>query len=243
MAFGASIQCKKIMLPYARHILAVLALCVAESAFSLSYSGLPFSGRVVDADTKEPMDGVIVVASWELQDRHGTRTGILTSTEAVTAKDGRFSMPAWGPIEVTSYENGLSLRMDPNQPALLLFKPGYAPGQTKGTSETYYLSDPLWEGDRVRSTRLDGRTIPLRRWTQSDANYNWNLTLWRTEVPLVNGCGWTRAPRMTVALIREGERFKNITGRNEIFDPDDLREYYRGQYCGPTKPILDEALR
>lgn len=232
------------MFRYARPIFPLLLLLAAHAAAALSYSAQPFSGRVVDADTKQPLEGVIVVASWQLQGRLGRGVGVLYSTESVTDHDGRFSMPAWGPLEVTAHADGESLpaRMSPNEPALFLFKPGYEPGQENGMPyyDSSYLNDAFSTGDSVRTVAND-RILELHRWTQSEAMYNRRLMLW--DWSFLNGCGWARAPRMTVALIREGERLKYLTGRNEVYDPRYLNEDYKGQHCGSKNAILDKALK
>ena len=233
---------------------ALMSCLVAQPAAALSYSALPFSGRVVDADTKQPLEGVIVVASWELEGRMGLGVGALYSTEGVTDRDGRYSMRRWGPVEVTRHAGGESLpaRMSPNEPTLFLFKAGYEPGREglfnpgQGAGHRYYdtsfLNDPYWTGDLVRVIPND-LTVELRRWTKSDAEFNRRLVFW--DRAFLNGCGWARAPRMTAALIREGDRLKdfNPTKRNEVLNPEWLMEDFKGQHCGSKKAILDEALK
>lgn len=231
------------MLPSTHITLVLLSLCVAKPALALSYSGLPFHATVVDAVSKEPVEGVVVVAVWRLELRYGEPIGPLTSTEAVTDKKGYFAMPGWGPLEVRVGTTGGLPRMGPNEPYLMLLKPGYEPGYVGGTHETDYLKDPSRNSDPIRAAvALDGRTFELSRWTASDAIYNNTLLLWRNNVPFL-GCAWARTPRMTVTLIREGQRLKYLTGRNMILDPDWLSEDYEGQHCGAKKPILDEALK
>jgi hypothetical protein len=244
MASGVSIPCSVPMLRCTHWFLALLLSCVAQTAGALSYSALPFSGKVVDASTKQPLEGVIVVAGWRLEGRLGSGVGVLYSTESVTDHDGSFSMPGWGPLEVKVHadEEPVPARMSPNEPILFVFKPGYAPLKTAlKYYDTSYLNDPWSTGEPVRAVAND-RTLELRRWTQSDAIYNQKLIGW--GVPL-SGCSWARAPHMTIALIREGERLKdfNPTRRNEVLNPAWLKEDYEGQHCGSKKAILDEALK
>jgi hypothetical protein len=136
--------------------------------------------------------------------------------------------------------------MSPNQPVLYLFKPGYEPQQAElKYHDTAYLNDPWSTGDPVRAVAND-RTIELRRWNKSDAAYNQRLIFWNAG--FLNSCGWARTPRMTVALIREGERLKglNPSKRNEVLDPQWLKGDRLGQHCVSNEAmqaILDEALK
>ncbi|HEV8310544.1 MAG TPA: hypothetical protein VGW35_23020, partial [Methylomirabilota bacterium] len=80
----------------------VALLVFAPSATSAgppdTYSAAEIRGWVVDAETKQPLEGVYVVAQWILQtglfdSRTVTRLHIM---EAVTDAKGEYYFPPWG---------------------------------------------------------------------------------------------------------------------------------------------------
>src|SRR5215510_4957926 len=93
-----------------------------QRGFPNTYSAEAIEAWVIDEETRQPLEGVIVVANWKLMGgMHPDVIGSLVLTETVTDARGRFSFPAWGPKPrpVTGYLDELS-------PQLLLFKSAYA---------------------------------------------------------------------------------------------------------------------
>ena len=92
----------------------------------LQYSAAPIEAWVVDAETKQPIEGVIVVAHWALESTsriipHQTNaTGSLMILETVTDQNGRFHFPAWEP----KWHLGSGDLTD-DDPELIFFKSGY----------------------------------------------------------------------------------------------------------------------
>jgi DNA-binding beta-propeller fold protein YncE len=78
-------------------LVAVVALTLMLSAAPALAAG-PWRGRVVDGETKAPLDGVFVLAVWSRRAEHMQigygQTGFYTLAEAVTDADGRFTIPA-----------------------------------------------------------------------------------------------------------------------------------------------------
>src|SRR3990172_3705709 len=88
--------------PFLPALLLIFCLPLTACALvSLKYSAEPIEARVVDAETKQPLEGVIVTANWELVEgtlAGGPRVlGQMMVMEAVTDANGRFSFPALGP--------------------------------------------------------------------------------------------------------------------------------------------------
>lgn len=70
------------------------------------YSFTEIKGTVIDAETKKPIEGVVVVALWKINWRgrpgiyyEGGTAKVIHAEEAVTDKDGKYTIPAWGPIK------------------------------------------------------------------------------------------------------------------------------------------------
>jgi hypothetical protein len=93
----------------------------------------PWKAQVVDAETKKPLDDVVVIAVWST---YWTRTGAfgyVDSEEVVTGNDGRFIIAA------KDFTNSAILVFD--EPEFYLFKPGY--GQWRFQGEEQWLKlDP-----------------------------------------------------------------------------------------------------
>jgi len=217
---------------------------VAGNADALSYSAKPIRATVVDAETGQPIEGVIVNAYWHLEDQGGHGLGPFNLTEAVTDSKGVFYMPGWGPLEVPrSPDQPLRrARLDPDQPWLQLFKPGYKFQTVAGNESTSYLNDPFWTGDPVRASAWDGKVIKLERFQGPDERYLRRLEGARASAG-IGACWWVKTPRMTAAFIREGERLKAVRGRNELLRFDEIDERYKGQYCGSPQGLLGDFLK
>ena len=86
----------------------------------LYYSKPEFRGRVIDAETKQPVEGAVVVVlyeKWEFGGPGGGNTLPMDAKETLTDKNGEFYFPSYrtliGPL---SRENDVSF---------IIYKPGY----------------------------------------------------------------------------------------------------------------------
>ena len=100
----------------------ILLSATQSAAQPASYSAAEIRGWVVDAETKQPLDGVYVVAQWILQTgvlegRHVTRLHIM---ETQTDAKGEYYFPAWGPKP-----RPFMSELDMLDPQVLFFKPSY----------------------------------------------------------------------------------------------------------------------
>jgi hypothetical protein len=99
----------------------VAAALAFGSTGHIYYSDGPWKGTVIDAETKEPLEGVVVVAIWEKKygGPAGPYTYFLDAVEAMTDKDGQFVIPKywkWNWVPFVSWIEG---------PTFEIFKPGY----------------------------------------------------------------------------------------------------------------------
>tara|TARA_R110001599_G_scaffold351880_1_gene585007 strand:+ start:69 stop:755 length:687 start_codon:yes stop_codon:yes gene_type:complete len=86
-------------------------------------AGEPFSATIVDAETKEPIEGAVALIHWDTIGGHGQVTGFVEMLEAKSDKNGRLYFPAWGPK--LAWITDVTLRRNPK---IHLFKAGYEPG-------------------------------------------------------------------------------------------------------------------
>ncbi|MBI1814844.1 MAG: carboxypeptidase regulatory-like domain-containing protein [Deltaproteobacteria bacterium] len=115
------------------------------------YVAKSIRGRVVDAETQQPIEGAVVVADWILLTnvvgfgKHDQRMKI---SEAVTDANGVYLIPCWGPRLRPPFN-----AFDYLDPRLIVFKSRYEPVVMDNT-----LSDWRW---MVRASRWDGETLKL----------------------------------------------------------------------------------
>jgi len=86
----------------------------------LIYSSGPLRGRVVDADTGQPLAGAAVVAAWFLEQPtavHGTATAY-DVVEVLTDDKGEFVVP---------HQTHVTLVGSVNEPRITIYMPGYGP--------------------------------------------------------------------------------------------------------------------
>lgn len=171
--------------------LPLVCLGLLISGCDKRYSSEPIEGRVVDAETGEPLQGVVVAANWELE--IGTLGGAypigqLMVLESVTDENGRFAFPAWGPLEVEHGQLGMA------SPRLVLFRPDY------DFRVLHNRFDPDDESEMRRSD-WSGREIKLKRFAGSPSEYADRLL--SIEIALrymTRECLWKSVPNMVDAL-------------------------------------------
>lgn len=217
-----------------------LAILLAScAAFPKGYGGAPLEGRVIDARTKQPLEGVIVVQYWELRRPtvvgHSNFAGVLHVDETVTDKDGRYTFGRWGPVTVPA--GGVIVYS--GSPDLSFFKPGYIPaGRGNYLPEAYGAherSSAMWSDWR-------GKTIELEPASNSLKDYARRLVSQDISFSAMYGgsCDWLKIPRMVSALHKEKMRLSQAGVSSSITDIDQLAE--KGN-CGNVREILREYLR
>jgi len=182
-------------------------LAFAPCLLATEYSALPFSARVIDQETGQPIEGAVALALWQLDyyTGHGG-AGFLNATEAVTGTDGIFHMSGWGPLAVPRSETGAPIVMQTGEPGLYVFKAGYRIYAGNGLQDHSYFGNPLWTGDPVRAVWADSKTISLTR-APDDEKYA-RIFDAQTGIPLTYKCFWAKNPRMTAALVKESNRLQ-----------------------------------
>lgn len=197
------------------------------------YSAEPIEAWVIDAETKQPLEGVIVTANWQLKGglEGGNPVGQMMVLETVTDRAGRFHFPAWGPL--ARPREGVLRNEDP---LLLLFKPGY---RYQG------LANPLREQPSrasVRSSQWNGQTIELKRFQGSLKEYAGHLSYLDTRLNTIvrsPDCDWKKIPRMMAAIVNQGSVFREKGVFNHLLDADSISS----PQCGSAREFLRDYLQ
>jgi len=176
-------------------LLGAVASLVA-CATPLTYSAKEIHGQVVDAETGQPIEGVVVVAQWilfQVGSGHGPRLQII---ETVTDKDGKYAFSAWGPKPHAPFTELVD-----RDPEILIFKSGYEP---RG------LVNITARDDAVRISDWDGKAVKLKK-PQGDLESYAKKILYIISTSLPeSGKEWKSFPRMVLALDAENRRLKSL---------------------------------
>lgn len=192
-----------------RMCLAALALCaISQVAACATYSAAPMQATVVDAETKQPVEGAVVVAHWVLEDTGAVKTvGDMELMEAVTDPNGRFALPGWGPKATPQYP--YPVRLSQLDPEIIILKPGYMPLSVMNNEHPNLIFHPEDLGPATRTSQWDHRVIELKRADDPPKNYALALSTLLTGVDH-SGCKWQKIPRTIVVLTREKDRLKRL---------------------------------
>jgi hypothetical protein len=178
-----------------------------------SYSAKQIRATLVDEDSGQPIEGVVVVAQWVLwvagPGGHGPRLHVL---ETVTDSTGQFYFPAWGPKPNPRYP--ITRLMD-RDPLLSFFKPGYRPRSIQNR----------WDrNDSVRFSEWDGKPIGLKRFGGTDSEWAKELRNLQTSLDWLDDFDWRLTPRMVLALESERLALKRKRVYVPGFTPISLEE-------------------
>lgn len=164
----------------------------------LGFSAEPITATVVDEETKKPLEGVIVVAHWQLVEGgfldSSVRAGELMVMETLTDANGKFHFPEWGP----KYK--LLGRMKNDDPQLIIFKPGY---EFKSLANEW-SSTEIRDYRALRSSDWDGKTIELKVFKGTMSEYNQHLLFLNSDMYFATrgskNCEWKNTKQMIVAM-------------------------------------------
>lgn len=188
-------------------VLASMALAQPDA-----YSGAEIRARVVDAETRQPLEGVFVVARWDLDQTLSREKKPLHATETVTDAKGEFYFPPWGPKPRPAFT-----RLWGGDPRVFFFKPPYEP-LTDG--------NPTAPDDSpVRVSHLHGKTIGMKPFRGTPDQWTSLLSVAQTilqwgagshDFPYGVNDHWKHYPRTVLAILAERRRI-----------PEAIRHYMR----------------
>ena len=186
----------------ARVMLLALLLPLQACAAPLWYTAEPIQGNVVDAETGQPLEGVIITANWQLEGgiEGSYPVGQMMVMETVTDKDGRYRFPGWGPKH-----RPLTGRISTRAPQLLVFKSGY---RYVGLANALLEKSLRGELDSPLRSDWDGKTVKLERFKGTADEYAHNVYDLNTAVKNVYSfpydvreeCLWKKIPRMITEI-------------------------------------------
>ena len=210
-------------------------------ACGIMYSAEPIEAWVVDAETKEPIERVVVVAHWELKGglEGGNVMGQMMVMESVTDKNGRFYFPAWGP----KWHLGWGSLGD-SDPELILFKSGYklvavsnspyrGPTKSSRAKPTGSKRISLWSGQTIKMESFGGG---LKEYAEHLSAMDTYLSFSYSG----EDCEWKQMPHMIAAFFEEEKRFKEKNISNSLITIDEFPDRKK---CGSAEEFLRSYLQ
>jgi hypothetical protein len=204
--------------------LPLLGFATRSAADPVAYVAGDIRGEVVEDVSGEPLEGVIVVAQWQLVREvvpgmvNRSYGDSLKIVEVVSGKDGKFVLPGWGPVARPPLSH-----LENEDPLIVLFKSGYYPRTLANEVRTSYSRDSR------RVSQWDAATIRLRKFTGQAQEFVQQNGRFRDErrvdgsleeyasgiLDVQASLNWLKAnddwknfPRMVLALKHERERLE-----------------------------------
>ena len=223
------------------------SVLLSAPVHATTYSAEVIDAQIVDAKTNQPLEGVIVVAHWEVSRVVPTFVPImpfgndprgpfqLQIMETVTDANGRFHFPAWGPLPVPPLA-----ALGDRDPHLIFFKEGYVPWSTSNGHPTTFD----YSASSTRSSELNGTTIKLKKFEGDLQAYA--AQLGKLSVPLDfarnyrdDTCNWKRIPRMLGTVIKIKRLFREKLIYSDLPNLDSIRQ----DGCGSAEEWLKDYLK
>lgn len=175
-------------------VLCLLTICSATCEASwILYHKPEFKGRVMDIETKAPIENAVVVAIYykhTLNPPAGSYSNVIHVKETLTDKDGRFSFPSY-----TTFIHPLSYS---GNCVFLIYKPGYGnlgkepvEDYLSGKAANQFERKAIWNQSLVFRFLTDGTVEIPRLMSNEEMEKAWmNAGVWggeldRSEVPLL----------------------------------------------------------
>ncbi len=183
-------------------LITLISLKANPFSFFDVYNMQGMEATVVDKETKQPLEGVMVVEVWEAGGGlEGHTVAYLPLHEAVTDSNGRFTFQAQGFGRVSE---GF---LKPNTPRLIFFKPGYI----FESERNRYHPDRRFEFNR--RSDWHGKTIELEKFEGTAEAYAKELERFSGVLNNLNRgdwCKWIVIPETLGMVYKE---FKKLKGK------------------------------
>ena len=213
-----------------------ITMCAfALQGCSLTYSADPITAKVVDAYTKQPLEGVIVVALWQLEGglEGGNIEGNAMVMESVTDATGEFHFPAWGPKRIPiEFLSNTQLRNE--DPFMLFFKSGYRYAGVTNEATIKKLQDTA----EHRSSEWNGKTIPMKKFDGTLDAYALHIYHSYPAYLFNRNCDWRNIPALVIAVREQTASFQKAGIRTGNFYTE--LELNNGYGCGSFDQFVQE---
>ena len=134
----------------------LISMCVAcAGCASMMRIDGPYEGKVIDAETRQPVEGAVVHGSWHKVQLGGAHE-YYDSYEVLTDKDGGFKIPGKGLLILSEIEDM----------TLIIFKAGYkqwTPNSWSGLKEGKWQNQEVVWSDNKGTFKLYKMTIQERK--------------------------------------------------------------------------------
>lgn len=121
--------------------------------------GEPVTLKIVDAETKEPIEGAVVVQYVQMRSAFEGHTRTLVLREAVADPDGSAKFDDWGPFVRTGIES-----LDANAPIFFAIAKGYSHRYLSNDGEKEALPrSSMWNEQTVLLSRIASRRTNSKR--------------------------------------------------------------------------------
>lgn len=157
----------------------------SSSSYAEFYSGGPWRGKVIDSDTKEPIEGAVVIAIWRrgYECAFSSPTFFQEANEVLTDKKGRFEIPTYTENRSKSFWRTQDIQGDVKaelvcsgpeirDPDFIIYKPSYgnfpsqdelhiyAIGPNSFTVEYQEFHKEIIKGQEITWAQKKAKTFP-----------------------------------------------------------------------------------
>lgn len=182
------------------------------------YMAKSIEGQVIDADTGQPVQSVIITVNWQLTGGiwASMAMGQMNIMETTTDENGRFKFPPWGPKLRPLFTVLLS------EPQLIFFKEGYEfiklQNGTRSRPGKMISRDSKWDKQVIKMKKFQGN---LNEYARHLEDLGWSLEWAYTE----KECEWKEIPQMVAALHEYALYLKSQNVPSDLYTIDKLIPY------------------
>lgn len=237
-----------------------------------TFHGEAIRGQVLEYGIGLPIHGASVTVRWQVGTTYGAVEGrqhglaYIHMAEAVTDADGRFALPAWGPVRYSIPDDDYRMFFTGDwlggkgvsgpsgklkflkEACILLYLPGYDPAEyCNPASDRQVLSG-------MQASIWSNRDLRLRK-TPDNYKSQRSAMIWATALvtelaihsaAIVDGkpfCGWRRMPNLIRYALQEERRIYAVQPKSPSirYLAEDLGAGGEGdkkRVCGPIEPFL-----